>query len=111
MDHYEPIHNEIRGGYQIVFSAMPETVQPDLDYEDEDDRQATLARIDRGDLVHFVARVQAYRYGVLLASDYLGGCCYDSHQQFIDSSGYYPDMVDTVISDANDMVQLLQVKP
>jgi hypothetical protein len=25
MDHYEPIHNEIRGGYQIVFSAMPET--------------------------------------------------------------------------------------
>ena len=109
MDDFDSMHSEVMGGYDIVFSVAPEHMEPDWDFQDAADKQDTLDRIDRGDLVYFIARVQAFRHGVLLATDYLGGCCYDSYDQFIESSDYYKGMIDNVIDEADEMVKRLQV--
>lgn len=104
---YENIHTEKAAGFDIVFSVAPEHVEPDWDFEDEADKQDTLDRIERGDLVYFVARVQAYKNGVLLGTDYLGGCCYDSYMQFVEASDYYADMVENAVSEARQTIAKL----
>jgi hypothetical protein len=104
---YETIHTEIAAGFDIVFSVAHEDSQPDWDFENEEDRQDTLRRIDNGDLVWFVARVQAFKNGVLLGTDYLGGCCYDSYMQFVESSDYYSDMAETAVNEARQTIAKL----
>jgi hypothetical protein len=97
---YETIHTSKTAGFDIVFSVTHEDHQPDWDFEDEADKQDTLDRINSGDLVYFIARVQAFKNGIELGTDYLGGCCYDSYMQFVEASGYYADMVENAISEA-----------
>jgi hypothetical protein len=97
---YETIHTTIAAGFEIRFSVAPEHVEPEWDFENEADRQNTLDRIERGDLVYFIARVEAVREGIVLGTDYLGGCCYDSYDQFIESSDYFRDMVETSVEEA-----------
>jgi hypothetical protein len=97
---YETIHTSTAAGFDIVFSVTPEHVEPDWDFEDEADKQDTLDRIERGDLVYFVACVQAFKNGIELGTYYLGGCCYDSYMQFVEASDYYADMVENAISEA-----------
>lgn len=104
---YETVHTEKAAGFDIVFSVTPEHVEPDWEFEDEADKQDTLDRIERGDLVYFVARVEAYKSGVLLGTDYLGGCCYDSYKQFVEASGYYADMVETAVIEARSTIAKL----
>lgn len=104
---YETIHTEKATGFDIVFSVTPEYVEPDWEFEDEADKQDTLDRIERGDLVYFVARVEAYKNGVLLGTDYLGGCCYDSYAQFVEASDYYADMVENAVSEARSTIAKL----
>lgn len=104
---YETIHTETAAGFDIVFSVTPETFPPDWDFESDQDRQDTLDRIERGDLAYFIARVQAYKHGVLLGTEYLGGCCYDSPQQFVNASDYYGDMVDQVVAEAREKISQL----
>jgi hypothetical protein len=104
---YETIHTEKAAGFDVVFSVTHEHVEPDWEFEDEADRQDTLDRIDRGDLVYFVARVEAFKNGVLLGTDYLGGCCYDSHMQFVEASDYYADMVENAVSEARQTIAKL----
>ena len=106
-DYYETVHSETVAGFDIVFSVGPEYMEPDWDFENEQDRRDTLDRIERGDLAYFVARVQAFKNGILLATDYLGGCCYDSVKQFIDHSDYYGDMVERVVGEARKTIAKL----
>jgi hypothetical protein len=104
---YETISTSTAAGFDIVFSVAPEHVEPDWDFEDEADKQDTLDRINRGDLVYFVARVQAFKNGIELGTDYLGGCCYDSYDQFVEASGYYADMVESAVSEARENIAKL----
>lgn len=104
---YETIHTEKAAGFDIVFSVTPEYVEPDWDFESEEDRQNTLDRIESGDLVYFVARVQALRNGIELGTEYLGGCCYDSYMQFVQASDYYADMVENAVSEARATIAKL----
>lgn len=97
---YETIHTSEAAGFDIVFSVTYEDHAPDWDFEDEADKQNTLDRIERGDLVWFVARVQAFKNGIELGTDYLGGCCYDSYMQFVEASDYYADMVENAVNEA-----------
>lgn len=107
MTYYETIHTETAAGFDIVFSVTPELSEPDWDFGTEEDKQETLNRIERGDLAWFVARVQAFKHGVLLGTDYLGGCCYDSPKQFVESSGYYGDMVEAAVEEARYKIEKL----
>lgn len=104
---YETIHTSTAAGFNIVFSVTHEDHQPDWDFESEEDKQDLLRRIDNGDLVWFVARVQAFKNGIELGTDYLGSCCYDSYMQFVEASDYYADMVENAVSEARENIAKL----
>jgi len=101
---YQTIYTEKAADFDIVFSVTHEHFEPNWDFESEADRQKTLNRIDTGDLVYFVAQVQAFKHGVLLGANYLGGCCYDSYMQFVKDSDYYADMVENAVSEARSTI-------
>jgi len=99
-EYYETVHTEARNGFDIVLSITPETERPDWDFNDEADEAETLRKIDAGVWLWFVARVQAFKNGILLGTDYLGGCCYESIEAFIAEGGYFDDMVDAATTEA-----------
>jgi hypothetical protein len=104
----ELMHTESREGFDIWLHFMPEHDDPAGHFAtgDDDADAETVARIRHGDLLWFVARVSAHRHGVELATDYLGGCCYESAADFI-AGDYYADMVENVICDARGMIAAL----
>ncbi len=105
--HYETIHTETAAGFDIVFSVTSEIDTPDWDFESEEDRQDLIDRINDGRLSWFVARVQAFKNGILLGTDYLGGCCYDSPMQFVNASDYYGEMVENAVAEAREAIEQL----
>jgi hypothetical protein len=109
MQHYETIHTEDKDGFQIVFSVTHEDTHPrDLFDYSEEEMAELCEKIDNGYYSWFVARVQAFRHGVLLADDYLGGNLYENYTDFIkQDSDFYEDMVSNVITEANKKISLL----
>jgi hypothetical protein len=108
MQHWETIHEETRNGFDIVFSVAPEDMHPSDSFDLEPEELAQLCEdIDRGRYCWFVARVQAFRAGVELAVDYLGGCLYDSPAEFVKAGDYYADMVETVTGEAQAKIEEL----
>ena len=109
MKHYEIIHTEDTQGFHVVFSVTQEDSHPRdcFDYEEEEMREL-CEKIDSGVYSWFAARVEAYKNGVLLGSDFLGGCLYDTPMQFVTSdSDYYLNMVDNAINEAKNTLELL----
>ena len=104
---YETIHTDTAAEFDIVFSVTHEDSEPDWDFESEEDKQDTLRRIEQGDLVYFIARVQALKNGIVLGTAYLGGCCYESHMQFVHASDYYADMVQSAVTEARETLTKL----
>lgn len=104
---YETIHTETAAGFDIVFSVAPETDAPDWDFDSGEDRQDLIDRINDGRMAWFVARVQAFKNGILLGTDYLGGCCYDSPMQFVNASDYYGEMVENAVAEAQEAIEKL----
>ena len=104
--HYETIKTEDTQGFHIVFSAAPEDTPPRDCFEGHD-IEDICRKIENGTYVWFVARVEAYRHGVLLASEYLGGCLYESFADFMQEGSYYEDMVHNVITAAKSTLARL----
>jgi hypothetical protein len=107
MTHFETMHEEVKEGFTIHLSVAPEDMEPDWDFESEEDRQEIFRKINNGTLAYFVAKVTASKNGIELSSDYLGGCCYDSVEQFVKDNDYYADMVDRCISEAEAAIEAL----
>jgi hypothetical protein len=105
MNHYETVSAQEVQGFEIVFSVCSEDEHPRDSFDH--DIEEISRKIDAGDYVWFVARVQAYRHDVLLATDYLGGCLHESYSDFLASGGYYDDMVYTVIKEAQKTLSKL----
>lgn len=106
--HYETIHTEERDGFTIQLAVTIEYDEPDWDFESEEQRQDTIERINDGRLAYFIARVSASKNDIKLATDYLGGCCYQSTDDFINEpAGYYQDMVEQVLNEAKSNIQKL----
>ena len=103
---WETIQTEHLDGFEIVFSVTPEDMPPDWDETDEQ-KAETLRNIENGTWAYFVARVEAKKRGIVLGVDYLGGCCYDSPQKFVEAGDYYKSMVDTAIAEARDIIKKL----
>lgn len=99
MNYYTTIHQETREGFDIVFSTCPEDSAPDW-FETEEERTQFWRDLDSGHTTWFIARVQAFKNGIELGTDYLGGCCYESEKSFVDESDYYGDMVHSAIDEA-----------
>jgi len=106
MQHWETINTESKDGFDIVFSVTWEEMSP-ADHFESDDLPALIADIESGNLQWFVARVQAFKNGIELSSDYLGACCYESYIGFVKDNDYYADMVQTVISEAKETIKAL----
>jgi hypothetical protein len=108
MQHWETIHQETRNGFDIVFSVAPEDMHPGDSFDPACfDIRELCEDIDRGRYAWFIARVQAFRAGVELAADYLGGCLYDSPADFVKAGDYYADMVETVTREAQAKIEEL----
>jgi hypothetical protein len=105
MTYWEEISRETVDGFDIVFSVAAEDMHPRDSFDMEPEELAQLCEdIDRGRYSWFIARVQAFRAGVELAADYLGGCLYDSPADFVKAGDYYADMVDTVKREARETI-------
>ena len=102
--HYETLHTETRDGFEIVFSAMPETETPEGHFDDDGE---TVAAIYSGEFAWFIARVEAKKQGITLGTAYLGGCCYRTASEFVTEGDYYDDMVNDAIYDALATLQRL----
>jgi hypothetical protein len=105
---YETIYTEDTQGFHIMFSVAHEDSHPRDMFDDSvTDIEELCRKIDNGVYSWFVARVEAYKHGILLGTDYLGGCLYDSPMQFVKEDSYYSDMVDNAISEAKKNLEKL----
>ena len=106
--YWETIHEEEHNGFLIVTSITHEDTHPRDSFDETPEDMAEICRkIDQGILTWFVARVQAFRHGVLLGTDYLGGNLYENPQDFIKEGGYYEDMVNAATTEAANTIELL----
>jgi hypothetical protein len=98
---YETVHTEEVEGYTIELAIAPEEDSPrDHFYTDEGDiDRLTCDAINSGDLMWFMARVTASLDGVVLGTDHLACCCYETISDFL-RCGYYRDMVGQAITEA-----------
>lgn len=108
MSYWNRVHTEQIEGFDIVLSVSDETIPlDDLLPDDTEEQIDELARmIDRGDLVFFCARVQAFKSGIELGTEYLGGCIYDSYDDF-KNDPYYDDLVARAIEEAKSNLKNL----
>lgn len=108
MTYWETINEENRNGFLIRTSITHEDTHPRDHFEETPEDMAEMCRkIDNGLLTWFVVRVQAFKHGVLLGTDYLGGNLYENPEDFLKESDYYSDMVDTVTTEATNTIELL----
>ena len=111
MRNYETIHTEDTRGFHVIFSVTHEDCHPrDCFGYEEEELTEICRKIDCGLLAWFVARVDVYQQGILLGSDYLGGCLYDTPMQFVRESEYYDDMVNNAIQDAKNSLEKIYAK-
>lgn len=105
--HYETLYTRETRGFHVVFSISYEETHPrDLFDDSVDDINEICEKIDNGFYTWFVARVEAYKNGILLASDYFGGNLYENPKDFI-NDGYFEDMVDNVVFEAQKTLDKL----
>ena len=108
MTRYETIHTEDTRGFHVIFSVSPEFSHPRDCFDLTDEELADLCdKIDRGLYAWFDARVEVYQQGILLGSDFLGGCLYETPMHFVKESEYYDDMVNNAIQDAEHSLEKL----
>ena len=107
MTYYENVATFEREGFLIRFDVTPEQDDPRGYFASGDDAadQEIIDQISDGSLAWFVARVTASKHGLVLGSDYLGGCCYDSPEAFMrEKGGYFDDMIANAIDMARDAI-------
>lgn len=97
----QTIHTFTKDGFDIRFAVFPELTHPNDHFDDDGE---TARAIDAGEYEWFVAMVTASKNGVELAEEYLGGCCYETFEEFMGPGGYFDDMVDEAISVARQTI-------
>lgn len=97
----QTIHTFTKDGFDIRFAVFPEMMHPNDAFDDDGE---TARAISAGDYEWFVAMVTASKNGVELAEEYLGACCYETFEAFMEPGGYFDDMVDTVIDVAKQTI-------
>ena len=102
MTHWELINTETRDGFTFNAYAAHDDSNPSDSFDDDGE---TAKAIYAGTYEWFMVKVTASKAGVVLASDYLGGCCYARVSDFIsEPDGHYADMVIGVLDEAKDKI-------
>lgn len=90
-------------GFDIYFEALNE----DISLRDllPDDTEEQLQEIEDNNVV-FLAKVSAEKNGIELSEEYLGGCIYETEEDFYTKyeNEYFADMVNTVVKDAKKQI-------
>lgn len=93
--------------FSVIFETLPE-YDVDLSFDDDGSIREGL---QEGLYVAFVAKVAVYYRGREVAADYLGGCIYESPEDFMDHRGlakgcgsYFSDMVRNAIAEARKVL-------
>ena len=111
MRNYETIHTEDTRGFHVVFSVTPEDSHPRDCFDlTEEELKDLCDKIDRGLYAWFDARIDVYQDGMLLGSDFLGGCLYETPMHFVKESEYYDDMINNAIADAEHSLIKIRAK-
>lgn len=107
---WETVHTEERDGFLITLAFTPEEDDPrgHFDSGDEAADQEIFDKIENGTYLWFCARVTVSKAGVVLGTDYLGGCCYESAADFMVPDGYYPDMIASAMREAKETLEKLK---
>lgn len=86
-------------GFDIYFEALNEDICLSELLPEETEEQ--LKEIEDNNIL-FCAKVTAEKAGIELASDYLGGCIYESEEDFYVKyeNDYFADMVNNVVKEA-----------
>ena len=74
----------------------------DLDRQVED---KIIDRLDRGDVWAWAQVTVRATWRGLEAKEYLGCCCYEDEEDFRKNSGYFDDMMNTVIGELVSMAE------
>ena len=99
-DSYETTYTFETANFTLELALAPEDISPrDCFDMDEESFVELCDKIDSGVYLWFVARVRVLMNGHELASDYLGGCCYSSPDEFR-RDGYFYDMARNALSEA-----------
>jgi hypothetical protein len=87
-------------------SVTHEDLHPsDLFDDTVDDINEICRKIDNGTYTWFIARVEAYKHGILLGTSYIGGNLYEDVKEFI-SDGYYEDMMHEAMNEAKKNLEM-----
>lgn len=81
---------------------------PDLQFMDIEAKTAVEMKLLSGELQSFCVRVDIIINGVTLGTDWLSGCLYQDLQEFIDTIGYFQDMIKNVKLYAMSNIQMIQ---
>jgi hypothetical protein len=107
MQYYETIHTEDVNGFHIMCSITHEDTHPNDLFDDSiDDISEICRKIDNGTCTWFIARVEAFKGGILLGTSYLGGNLYDDPKDFVKDCNY-EDMMQEAISEAKKNLEML----
>lgn len=113
MQHWETLDARTVDGFEIVCSKTWDDTHPRDCFDDSiDDINEICRKIDAGLLDWFVVRVEAYKCGILLGSEYLGGCLYEDAKDFIkEDEDYYKDLIYSAVKQANEAIaELIEAK-
>ena len=81
---------------------------PDLQFMAPEHRTKVESQLLSGELQSFCVRVDLIINGVTLGTDWLSGCIYKDLQEFIDTIGYFQDMVRNVQLYARSNIEMIQ---
>ena len=74
---------------------------------DVKEEQRILKELEYNQWVWCCIEIQGEFKGIMF-SDYLGACSYKDEKDFIDNSGYYEDMINTVKKGIQDIINNVQ---
>lgn len=96
-------------GFTVRCYALPEDMLPVERFASGDDvaDQEIIDKINDGTYAWFMVKVTASKKGIVLGTDYLGGCCYKSEKDFVESDDYYAGMRAEAIAEAKKAIASL----
>jgi hypothetical protein len=106
--YYDELATYEREGYTVVVDKSWEDLNP-RDCFDFDEDEELFRKIDNGTYDWFMLRVRVMVEGLELASEYLGGCCYEDARECL-TDGTAEDLIYTaLIAAKKDVYRLSRV--
>jgi uncharacterized Fe-S cluster-containing radical SAM superfamily protein len=93
-----------KDGFIICFEALPEHISMrDYFVRECGWTEKEYRSLTRTNPEWFCAKISAWKDMKELGTAYLGCCCYDTYEDFIQNSGYLDQMIDEAIEEAEQL--------